>query len=174
MYLHQIASDEDCFTKKEMQARQSEFYSRTHPCHSDMTDVPLTENRFTLPPPNRPSSPSVTSILLYSKDNEIGKKFEVSCIRNPFSSVFGLKNSSSIDCSDLLMNEMLMEKPFDVDRILKSEAEKSDVLKTMIADECLTCLSSSSVSSIDLPFLLNVDDYLKQIHKQRNQPIESI
>ena len=72
------------------------------------------------------------------------------------------------------MNEMLMEKPFDVDRILKSEAEKSDVLKTMIADECLTCLSSSSVSSIDLPFLLNVDDYLKQIHKQRNQPIESI
>lgn len=97
----------------------------------------------------------------------------MSCVRNPFSSVFGLKNTSSIDCSDLLMNGMLMEKPFEVDRILSTEAERAEVLKKMMADEDISCLSSSSVSSIDLPFLLKVDDYLRQLQKQRKQPIES-
>lgn len=56
MYLHQIADDEDCFTKKDMTTRQAEFYSRTHPCHSDMVDVPIGENLTSLPPLNTQTS----------------------------------------------------------------------------------------------------------------------
>ena len=51
MYLHAMAEAEDCFTKKEMQTRQAEFYARTHPCHSDAASVPVGEEVSCLPPP---------------------------------------------------------------------------------------------------------------------------
>ena len=50
MYLHQMAEDGDCFTKKEMMVKQNEFFSKTHPCHSDMTEVPMGESLTFLPP----------------------------------------------------------------------------------------------------------------------------
>ena len=50
MYLHALADEEDCFTKKEMQTKQMEFYARTHPCHSDLMVLPMGEDRASLPP----------------------------------------------------------------------------------------------------------------------------
>ena len=51
MYLHALADVEDCFTKKEMQTKQTEFYARTHPCHSDPSSVPAGREVSCLPPP---------------------------------------------------------------------------------------------------------------------------
>lgn len=62
MYLHHLADEEDCFTKKEMQIRQAEFFAKTHPCHSDMTEVPMGEDLTVLPP--APNARNVCQIAL--------------------------------------------------------------------------------------------------------------
>ena len=61
MYLHSLADEEDCFTKKEMQTKQAEFYARTHPCHSDVMVLPVGEDRASLPPPQAKDPPPSSS-----------------------------------------------------------------------------------------------------------------
>ena len=55
MYLHYMAKKEDCFTKKEMQERQSEFYLRTHPNMAVRSAPAVLKSVDSLPPP--PDSP---------------------------------------------------------------------------------------------------------------------
>ncbi|CBK20557.2 uncharacterized protein [Blastocystis hominis] len=57
MYLHYMAKEEDCFTKKEMQERQSEFYYRTHPNMSARSTPVVLKSLDSLPlPPDSPGS----------------------------------------------------------------------------------------------------------------------
>lgn len=66
-----------------------------------------------------------------------------------------------------------MEHPFQAERVLASDSEIQQALNTMMAEECVTCLASCSMTSIDLSFLLKADDYLKRVQKQGEQPVDS-
>ena len=120
LYLHRMADPEDCFTKSEMQARQLEFYTKTHP--------------------SKTPSPAGRALR-----------------RRPCPTVFGVADT---DYSDLLGDQ----KPIFTREGTIHFDSFARTLATMLAQEHIACLSSSS--QLDSDFLLKADDFIRSMRKQ--------
>ena len=146
-----MAEDGDCFTKKEMMLKQSEFFAKTHPCHSDMAEVPMGENLSSLPPAKG------------------GLDGTPSYLKNSPLTVYGDNTTSKLDYS-CCIDGVLMERPFQTDRVLSSEDERYLALTNMMKEDSVQGLSFNS--SIDFSFLIKADEYIKRI-KKTDCPVES-
>lgn len=152
MYLHHMADTCDCFTKKEMQTRQTEFYAKTHPGTNDNPSGVAVD---VLPP--------IRNHL--SVASERAEKLEGTpmTLHRGMPMVFGEYRT---DYSVLLSRDFCDQKPFQCCNVPSDDEGCVETLAEMIAEDNIHCISSSSSNSLDLDFLLKADEF---IHKMRKQ-----
>lgn len=152
MYLHHMADTCDCFTKKEMQTRQTEFYAKTHPGTNDNPSGVAVDSL----PPTR-GHQSVSSGLI--------DKSEVSPVTlyRGIPMVFGEYRT---DYSVFLSRDFNDRKPFQCCNVPSDDNGCAETLAEMIAEDNIHCISSSSSTSLDLDFLLKADEFIHKIRKQ--------
>ena len=166
MYLHELADPEDCFTKKEMQIRQAEFYAKTHPTQRDRQ----TSEEVNGAPSSthRSSSQSLSKMTSLSTDQNNSPILSSSPISNkpsqsqrPFPTIFGDTLDSTIQLYSSCIPNLFPSPPFQCCNVPLVEAHFSmPEISNLFLDESVPSVSSLSTSSIDVDFLFQAEEYV--------------
>lgn len=156
MYLHYMAKEEDCFTKKEMQERQSEFYNRTHPNMAARSTPLVLKSLDSLPlPPEEPGSRQSQRLIVES-ELEKGKASELS----------SSEEASPIQYCKIPAMEV-MDVPFACSRVVdETQADDYSNLMGLFTASLPTFPTCKSSLKIDVNFLLQADSF---VHSARSK-----
>lgn len=185
MYLHEMADPGDCFTRKEMQTKQSEFYAKTHPGRSEVHHA---GNMDCLPPPT-------FSISQCDKENDDENDDLVDNISSSIQSIQSIQSSSSSSCntiptdfddqstfshlSDLstlndlqpsLLKEIFPSKPFRCMNVPFGEVHFTIAsIPDLLSTSSIPCISPTSAEKVDVDFLFKAEEY---VSRRRRKPCE--
>lgn len=166
MYLHELADPDDCFTKREMQIRQAEFYAKTHPTQQD---TQTTEEMGGVPSStHQSSSQSLSKMTSLSADQGNSSTLPPSPISNqppqfqrPFPTVFGDTLDNTIQLYSSCIPNLFPSPPFQCCNVPLVEAHFSmSEISHLPLDDSAPSVSSLSTTSIDVDFLFQAEEYV--------------
>ena len=165
MYLHELADPEDCFTKKEMQTRQAEFYERTHPTQQKRANEEMhVVHSYT----QYPSSQSHSETTSFSTDKSESSSLSSSHTHNQpsqlqqsFPTIFGDILDNTFQFYSPSISNLFPSPPFQCCNVPSVEAHFSiSEIPNLSVDESIPSVSSFSSTSIDVGFLFQAEEYV--------------
>ena len=160
MYLHELADPDDCFTKKEMQTRQAEFFAKTHPTqHSRQTNEEMTGVPSFTPQPSSQSFSESTSFSVDQSDSSILSSSHMS--NQPFPTIFGDTLDNATQFYSSFIPDLFPSPPFQCCNVpLTEEHFSMSEIPNLPLDESVPSVSSFSTTSIDVDFLFQAEEYI--------------